>query len=42
MDETEKHWVFSPGTVAKMDVSPGGSGARARPVSTTKFKLGNK
>jgi hypothetical protein len=36
-----KHWVFSPGTVAKMEVTLAGSAATTRPVST-KIKLGNK
>lgn len=34
------HWVFSPGTVAKMEVTPAGSATTAR--STPKIKLGNK
>jgi multidrug efflux pump subunit AcrA (membrane-fusion protein) len=38
--EDGKHWVFSPGTVAKMEVKPVvGTAARTAP---TKFKLGNK
>lgn len=36
------HWVFSPGTVAKMEVTPkSGPATAARPVST-KIKFGNK
>jgi len=38
--EEGKHWVFSPGTVAKMEVSPVGSATAAR--ATPKIKLGNK